>query len=147
VVMSPAMSGNKRRPELVAEAPVATWRNNGRNTIAANIAPPRRNDSATPALKTRPRNSRSGRIGSGVRPSHHRNIAVSTTEAAKRPMMTGELQGYSLPPQTRPSSRVETPATSSAAPTKSISWFWRANGRRSTELVMTRATIPIGTLT
>lgn len=62
-------------------------------------------------------------------------------------LMAGEPHGYSLPPQTRPSSRVETPATSSAAPTKSISWSWRAKGRRSTELVITSAAIPIGTLT
>src|SRR5688572_21747872 len=116
VVISPAMSGNSSNPELVADAPVATWRNKGRKTIAPNIAPPNRNERPTPVEKTRPRKSRSGRIGSALRCSHHRNSAVSTAEAAKSPTIVDDPHGYSLPPHTRAKSSVDTDATSSPAP-------------------------------
>ncbi len=55
--MSPAMRGNSNKPELVAEAPVTTWRNSGRKTMAPNMAQPMRKASIELTVKMRSRNN------------------------------------------------------------------------------------------
>ena len=64
-----------------------------------NMATPTMKPAIEVKVKVRSRNSRSGRMGSGLRFSHQMNSAPSTTAAVPRPMMVGELQSYSLPPQ------------------------------------------------
>ena len=44
-------------------------------------------------------NSRIGRIGSAARISTHTKIASATTEPTNSPMIVGEVQAYSVPPQ------------------------------------------------
>jgi hypothetical protein len=99
-------------------------------------------------VKTGLRNSRMDRIGSLARSSTATKAASSATPAAARPRMVAEVQAYSCPPQTVTSSRDDTPATMSAAPSQSMlcsSRRWAAG--LSTTAVAISARMPIGTLT
>ncbi len=90
------MSGSSSRPDWVGETPRTICRYTGRNTMAPNMAKPMMNPMALATEKIRLRNSRSGRIGSAARPSHHTNSADSTTPATSRPEISAVPQPTSL---------------------------------------------------
>ena len=73
--------------------------------IAPNIAKPITKPTALASEKLALRNSRSGRIGSGARASHHTNETASTAPPTKQPDDLARSQPYSLPPQRSASSR------------------------------------------
>ncbi len=85
--------------------------------IAPNIAAPTEKDATVAAENVRPSKSSRGRIGSSVRRSQRKKAVESTIAARKRPMMIGELHGYSVPPQTAASSPAAAPVASRIAPT------------------------------
>ena len=84
--------------------------------IAPNIAMPMVAPMALETLKTLERNSVSGTIGSGARVSCQTNAASSTTPATPSPMISGEPQAYSVPPQVVSRISAPTPPVSRVAP-------------------------------
>jgi hypothetical protein len=85
--------------------------------IAPNIAAPTENDATVAAENVRPWNSSSGRMGSFVRLSQSTKAVARSVAARKRPMMIGELHGYSVPPHTAPRRPAAAPVVRRSAPT------------------------------
>ncbi len=142
----PNISGVSSKPDRVGLAPLTTCKNNGTKISTPNIDRPTINAAALVTENSGLRNRYNGDTGSGVRRSCATNTTVSDTAPEASPMIEDDLHSYSLPPHTVTSSRQVTAATSSAEPRKSIACCRRANGSRNTELVTTRAAIPIGML-
>ena len=142
----PAVSGSSNSPELVADTPVTTCRNKGRKTTPPKSAHPMMRLSTELADTSGSRNRRNGRIGSVVCASHVTNAAVNSAPSRMSVTMIGELQGYSVSPQTSANSRQLTPATSNSAPSMSIRCGRCTTGRRNTLDVTTSDIAPTGRL-
>ena len=84
--------------------------------IAPNIAMPIVAPIALETLKTRERKSESGMIGSTARRSCQMKAASSATPATPSPMISGEPQPYSTPPQLVSRISAATPPLSRVAP-------------------------------
>src|SRR5215218_5116884 len=82
--------------------------------IVTNIAAPSAKTATTAAENVRSRKRSRGRIGSLARRSWKTNDPSRTAAKAKSPITTGEPQGYSVPPQTAPSSPAATREEGSA---------------------------------
>ena len=108
--------GRVRTPEIVAESPSTYCRKVGRNVIAPSIAKPTMKLRIEQTVKTGLPNSRIGSIGWAARVSAQQKAARARTPPAKRPMMTGELQAYSLPPQLVARIRALAPTATRAMP-------------------------------
>src|SRR3546814_16762046 len=98
---SPSMRGKSRRPELVAEAPLTTWRNSGRKLMAPNIATPMMNPVALDTENVRSENRCTGTTGSIPLPSTPQRLGRSPTVRTMLDLHVGEHHPYPLPPQVR----------------------------------------------
>lgn len=99
VISIPATIGNVRRPDVVAETPSTNCMNVGRNVSAPSIAKPTMKPRMQQTVNTGLVNSRMGRIGSAARVSTQTKRAIAAAETANKPMIIGEPQAYSPPPQ------------------------------------------------
>ena len=97
--ISPSTIGSVRSPDTVALTPWQYCRYVGRNVMQPSSAKPTMKLSTELTLNTFRRNSRSGRIGSAARCSATTKQPRKTTPPTTRPMMVGEPQPYSVPPQ------------------------------------------------
>ena len=120
VVTAPRISGVSTTPDDVAEVPITPWTKSGTKLIVPNMAAPTSAMHATLEETVWLRSKSNGRIGSTTRCSTSPNAAIRTMAATKAPSTSGEPHGYSLPPQTSPSSRAVVPAARMAAPSQSI---------------------------
>src|SRR5690606_13300914 len=102
-------------PEAVADVPVTTWRNSGRNALAAIIVAPEANVVIVTRVTIRLRNRRGGMIGSSARRSCQTKPAVAAPKSATSPSRAGDVQASRSPPQVITSTRAVTPTTSNAA--------------------------------
>ena len=85
----------------------------GRNVSAPSIANPTMKPRMQQTLNTGLANRRMGRIGSAVLASTQTKTASAAKDARNSPMIIGEVQAYSLPPQLVASVRPD-----AASPTK-----------------------------
>ncbi|CPU39030.1 Uncharacterised protein [Mycobacteroides abscessus] len=67
-------------------------------------------------VNTGSRKRRGGRIGSGTRDSTQTKVPIAAIELANRPMITGEDQGYVVPPQLVARVSAEAPRPMSTMP-------------------------------
>ena len=115
--MAASIIGMRMMPELVADLPSTALHEQRQEHDGAEHG--RRLDGAGERAETVKMlfSKRRGLItGSAARSSRRTNTTHMTAEKTKRPTICGEPQGYSLPPQLRPSRRGTAAATSSAAP-------------------------------
>src|SRR4051794_31114755 len=108
------MIGSICSPDMVGDARCTVCSNSGRNVIAPNIEKPTTALAAEEIRKIELRNSDSGTIGSSTRRSISTNTVVSTTAPIPSPTITGEDQGYCVPPQVSISTSAVTAADSTA---------------------------------
>ncbi len=98
-------------------------------------------------VKIEVRNSRSGTTGSGTRNSTNTNAVSSSVPATNRPMITGELHGYDVPPHETASSTAVTPSDMVTMPQVSITALRGSCGRSRKRAMTNSATRPTGTAT
>ncbi len=120
-VSRPPMSGTSSRPELLAEAPLATWRKVGRYVMAPNMAMPTMKLTRGGHVE-RPQPEQPQRDGGLGRPplDQHEQHGADDRGGRPRPRITGEPQGYSLPPQVVSSTRQVIEVASSRVPSQSM---------------------------
>ena len=87
-----------------------------------------------------------GRIGSAARVCAKANRPQHTAPAAPRPMMTGLVHAYWLPPQVAIMTMATAPAFMSTRPHQSMGLVRRRPGRRSTTAMAAKARTPSGRL-
>ena len=92
------------------------------------------------------RKSSSGRIGSAARRSTSTKRPSRITEATTIAAISGEPQGYVVPPRLVNSTIAERPAASSDAPSQSIACLTFSVREWNAVWITTSATIPIGRL-
>ena len=116
VISSPPTIGSRYTPDRVGETPCTTCRNSGRKEIEPNNAKPAARLIAALTRNTGLRNSRSGSTGSAARRSASHQPTMNTTDAANSPMISGEPQGYVVPPHDVASTTVVAKPASRTAP-------------------------------
>src|SRR5262249_51846732 len=120
VTTAPRINGVRTMPDDVAEVPITPWTKSGTKLIVPNMAAPTSAMQATLEATVWLRKRLKGRIGSGTPRSMKAKATDSTAAAVSALVTSGELHGYSVPAQTRPSSRAVAAAASTAAPSQSI---------------------------
>ena len=88
----PIISGPVSRPELAGATPSTSWKNSGKNTVAA-LMPVKASASTAHEMATVGLPNRcSGMTGSATRRSCHRNSGMANRAVSAQPMMNGEFQ-------------------------------------------------------
>lgn len=116
VTNNPTTSGNVRTPDTVADTPSTYCRYAGKYVIAPSIANPTMKLSTEHTVKIRLLNRFIGSIGSAARRSTATKFTSSTTASTNNPMITGDVHGYSCPPNSNPRISADTPTATSAIP-------------------------------
>jgi hypothetical protein len=115
-VSRPSISGSSNSPELVADAPVTTWRNSGKKAMAPNIATPMMKLTEVAMVNVRSENRCTGTTGSAARRSTTINTVSRTTDVTMSPMIVAEPQSYCVPPHVVSNTTHVTAAASTTDP-------------------------------
>jgi len=146
--MGASIMGVRTCPAAVADPPMTTRTNNGRNDVIANIATPIAIAITAAARSTGIANRSNGMRGSAARRSAATNRPKRIALPAKHPRMTGEPQGCSRPPDSRAYTSRTVQPSRVAMPAQSSRWRVRcSSGSIITTATSTIATIPIGRFT